>query len=177
VRDVHKIVDEDVSLWEYPTVKCVVSWYGILDLDSWKDRGPLAWGLEWTVDAHRARNPGLFLSASAFASRRCDFLAIAEACERGWVETYPSLLLIAGSTDPLGLVHSSRRARIILKTTVKHLGEIEYGEYEAGHAFIGLNPFILAVLHGAKWRTELALPATKRTIDFLVRHHGPGAED
>lgn len=167
LREVYKLTDEDVSEWEYPAISGVTSWYGILDQHSWRDQGFLAWGLSFTVDAHRSRSPWPFSNDIRKQAQLCDFLTLVEACENGWVEQYPPLLLIAGSTDPLGLVHSSRKAKDVMKEKVRHLKRLEYHEYEAGHAFIGLNPFILVLLHGNKWRTELALPATFKTIEFI----------
>ena len=129
---------DNILHWKFPKITSVVSWYGILDRKSWVGKGFLSWGLQFTVDCHRDFNPlPSKLSISERKKlRECEFLTLVDCCEKGLVKRYPRCLLISGTTDPLGLLYSSRLARITLEKHVKEL-DLVYSEYNAGHAFIG----------------------------------------
>jgi len=166
---------EDVAHWRYPTIDRVISWYGILDDSSWRGRGFLSWGLAWTFDTWVEDSPfprwlsGVQAHEDANARRHDPFVTISAMVDAGFVQRMPPTLLIAGRTDPLGLYHSS----VLAKAKLDGVPGVQVClvEYEAGHAFIGLNPFILLVLQGNKWRTELAKPATQLCVEFLQQPH------
>jgi acetyl esterase/lipase len=161
---------DDVAHWRYPGIESVTSWYGILDTQSWKGRGILAWGLQWTVDAWIEDSPfPRCLSdvepRAVWGARALDpCLTIVDTIRAGVIDTFPRTLLVSGRTDPLGLYHSSKLAFEVLAAKRFDVRHVSYG---AGHAFIGLNPFVLVFLHGSKWRTHLAKPATALCVAFL----------
>ena len=165
----HGLLHERVSTWPYPRIDRVVSWYGVLDRESWRGKGPLAFGLAWTFDTVREMSafPRSWTRVPRHVSKQakhaCDFLDFESVLKTGLVASYPPCLLVSGTTDPLGLASSSR----LIHRTMTRLGlAVTLSEYAAGHAFIGLNPFVLWFLQGSAWR-ELALPATMETIAFL----------
>ena len=167
----HGLAHERVSTWAYPDVRAVVSWYGVLDGESWRGQGFLSWGLAWTFDTVREVSPypraltRVPRGVAPNAKHACEFLTLVDALRAGHVRRFPPTLLVSGTTDPLGLEHSARLARD--EMLARGL-DVTLSEYPAGHAFIGLNPFVLWFLQGSQWR-ELALPATRETIEFLDR--------
>ena len=180
--------DACVEAWDFPEIVGVVSWYGILDTVSFRGKGWLWWGLQFTLDCVREhdavpwwlvrsrerlvqdKHSGKLRAAGKHehvvrrkSRQECTFLTL--DCMKDLVRSYPPTLLISGTADPLGLVHSSRLAR----DTLRERGvPCTLLEYDAGHAFIGLNPFVLYVLQGSAWR-ELGKDATFKTVEFVQK--------
>jgi acetyl esterase/lipase len=167
----------DILSWDFPKVTSVVTWYGILDSESWKRQGILWWGLNFTQQCYLGLCPFPLLWTSVPSTARddrheCEFKDLVSMLQTNLIKEFPPYLIISGTVDPLGLAHSSRLAEQVLKEKLHpHCrGNIRLSEYEASHAFIGLNPFVLWLFQGSKWR-EYALPATNETATFIIQHY------
>ena len=152
--------------WKFPRVKCVVSWYSILDSSSWRfadnenksdDDKWLHVGLEKVWD--------LYLSEENVLKNRITL------CDYGDDElrNYPPCLIVAGKTDPLGLGYSAKEAHKRL-TTSENGAELKL--YDATHGFIGypIQMQALFARSGADHWRDNCWEATKETIAFLRRH-------
>jgi len=120
-----------VDQFAYPDIPCVVSWYSILDDQSWR-LGPGA------VDAEEWLNSGLAVVWDMYVSRSSSppMGGRVTLCEyEAELVKYPPTLLIVGSYDPLGLKHSSIAAHEMLAKR-KNL-ECELKIFNATHGFVG----------------------------------------
>jgi acetyl esterase/lipase len=180
---------DDPRRWSFPDVVACVSWYGICDVEAWVGAGWLWRGLNWVYDCHKGDSElppvlrhgpdfrwALSRSAQDMARRKArhedPFMTVACMARHFALREYPPLLLTAGATDPLGLLHSSEEAYQALSAHFPARpaeGRLLRAYHDATHAFIGLNPFILYAAQGALWR-DYAQVATDETIEFLRMH-------
>ena len=111
-----------IDTWDYPEISCVVSWYGILDSESWKSskEGWLSKGLDIVFKMYTKDN--VFSNHVTLCDLEQDVIQ------------YPPSLFIAGDYDPLGLAESAETAhKMMLKKKMKSKLSI----YNATHGFVG----------------------------------------
>lgn len=209
----------EINKYTYPEITTFSSWYGILDSNSYKNKGLLWWGLQFTVDSYRGYSPfPKFLvhehnndkTIDNYNKRHeCKFLTIVDMIEADYIINFPPTLIISGLTDPLGLKHSAtlcskllydkcpivndhentkelelhknektfNHSFITTKNTENTVRSLYLHEFEAGHAFIGLNPFVLWTTQNlfqfSDWRL-FALPAVRLQNKFLDYYSNKG---
>ncbi len=195
--------------WKFPQIVSVTSWYGILDRDSWRttgpnsNPGPRGWGD--TIDALFEKGMAFvfdsYMGPAKSFGGRCTLCDLLEDTNRNTVEgtsgisfkKYPPTLLIVGDRDPLGLLHSARRARVMLETKVPwyffhihahkfrmlksqnfhHFSppKVSLVEYPATHGFIGYPVQIQEAIGGSRVCWEPAAKAAQVSAAFVHEHH------
>ena len=157
---------------EFPDIIGLVSVYGVLDSTSFSNK-PLETisSLEWKVALHGLRFCiGCYENKSIIPNHICELLDLHTTAELMEDHSFPPILLVCGTQDPL--VKSTQRfAHLICSKTKTNFDTVQLHLFEARHAFIGFP----RAWQGPKLRCQAA-KADAIIVDFVRKRANPNPE-
>ena len=176
-----------ISEWNYPSIKSIVSMYGVVDQKAWKapyrcivptfgqfqeellEETWIMWimwegtikCLQFCFDCYAPVVPeSLELSESRSPPPFINYLTLGDLCENNLIRHYPPTLLICGVGDPLVL--ANRKVRDLLSNS-GCCSYVKLLEFPGPHAFHGIPP--QWTFDG--WRSN-SYPTTRAMLMFVT---------